>query len=126
MGETNDHAPDSEAKRLLDTWDRLSRAHMVAGGGCSCGIGGVVVALADFEQDIVDFVDAEAERLERPDVRHHLETLGRSEDAWSIRHLLSSLSVSERATAADDAVASFILERLGRTLQSFEKLHGSA
>ena len=36
-----------QAQRLLETWDRLGRAHMMIGAGCSCGIGGVVVALAD-------------------------------------------------------------------------------
>ena len=65
-----------QAQRLLETWDRLGRAHMMIGAGCSCGIGGVVVALEDFEQDIADYLQAEAERLDRQDVLNVLGGTG--------------------------------------------------
>ena len=43
---------------MLNIWERLGPTHMMVGTGCSCGIGGVVVALADFEQDIADYLYA--------------------------------------------------------------------
>lgn len=112
-----------QAQRLLEAWERLSRTHMMAGGGCACGVGGVVVALADFEQDIADFIVAEAERQARQDVLDFLDANARNDDLWSIAALLGS--ISNPAIAPDSDVAAFALERLGRTLQSFEKLHGS-
>jgi hypothetical protein len=72
-----------QAQRLLETWDRLGRAHMMIGAGCSCGIGGVVLALEDFEQDIADYLQAEAERLERQDVLRYLAAQAREGELWS-------------------------------------------
>lgn len=112
-----------EAVRLREVWERLGRTHMMAGGGCACGVEGVVVALEDFEQDIADYLHAESERLGRPDVGAYIEGQGREGELWSIPRLLNSIGTSHEAAQAD--VAAFILERLGRTLQSFEKLHGA-
>ena len=114
-----------EARRLLDTWERLGRAHMMIGGACSCGIGGVVVALEDFEQDIADYLQGEAERLERQDVLAYMGREARERDMWSISKLLASLAQPSTSASYEDGVSSFVLERLGRTLQSFENLHGS-
>jgi len=114
-----------EARRLLDTWGRLGRAHMMVGAGCSCGRGGVVVALEDFEQDIADYLHVEAERLDRHDVLKCLGEYAREGEAWSISKLLSGLGQPADTGACDAGARTFVLERLGRTLQSFEKLHGS-
>lgn len=126
MGATHDPASDqsaAQAARLLEIWDRLSRSHMTLGAGCSCGIGGVVVALEDFEQDIADYLLAEAERLERRDVIGYMAEHARVGDLWSISKLLVRLE--QPRGAVDPEAGGFVLERLGRTLQSFEKLHGS-
>ena len=80
-----------KAQHLLETWDRLARAHTMIGAGCSCGIGGVVVALEDFEQDIVDYLQAEAERLGRADVLKCLDQT-REGNLWSISRLLGGFS----------------------------------
>ena len=120
---TNQSPP--EAQRLLDTWNRIGRAHMMIGAGCSCGIGGVVVALEDFEQDIADYLQGEAERLDRHDVLRCLREYAREGDMWSISKLLSGLGQPVIAGACDAGARTFVLERLARTLQSFEKLHGS-
>jgi hypothetical protein len=121
------HESAREARRLLDAWDRLGRAHMMVGAGCSCGIGGVVVALEDFEQDIADYLQAEAERLDRSDVLECLEEVAREGELWSISKLLLSLAQAHPANfqLGKSGASAFLLERLGRTLQSFEKLHGS-
>ena len=120
LGESN-----PEARRLLETWDRLSRAHVMVGAGCSCGIGGVVVALEDFEQDIADYLQAEAERLERHDVLKFLGEQAREGNLWSISKLLVGLAQPSEPGLFDSGASTFLLERLTRTLQSFEKLHGS-
>jgi hypothetical protein len=94
----------------------------MVGAGCSCGIGGVVVALEDFEQDIADYLQAEAERLDRHDVLEFLSEQAREGELWSISKLLMGVSQPGEQSGA----CTFLLERLARTLQSFEKLHGSA
>lgn len=115
-------AASDEANRLLELWEKLSGAHAMVGGGCSCGVGGVVVALEDFEQDIADYLVAETEKHGRADVLHFMHAHGRSGELWSIRRIL--LSLGDHGPSKPDGAATFILQRLGRTLQSFEKLHG--
>jgi hypothetical protein len=115
----------AEAERLLEKWDRLGLAHMTIGGACSCGVGGVLVALDDFEQDIADYLQAEAERLDRGDVLQYMKEHGRAGDLWSISKLLTGLAQPTEGVAMDTGTSTFLLERLARTLQSFEKLHGS-
>jgi hypothetical protein len=114
-----------QAQRLLETWDRLGRAHMMIGAGCSCGTGGVVVTLEDFEQDIADYLQAEAERLERQDVLTYLAQQGREGELWSISKLLIGLAQPTGSGSSDAGGRYFLLERLARTLNSFEQLHGS-
>jgi hypothetical protein len=113
-----------EARRLSETWDRLGRAHMMVGASCSCGLGGVVVALADFEQDIADYLQAEAERLQRGDVIEYMEEQAREGDLWSISKLLR-LGWPIGNGFCEPVTRAFVLERLARTFQSFEKLHGT-
>ena len=114
-----------QAQRLLETWDRLGRAHMMIGAGCSCGIGGVVLALEDFEQDIADYLQAEAERLERQDVLRYLAAQAREGELWSISRLLIGLAQPTGSGSREAGAGRFLLERLARTLHSFEQLHGS-
>jgi hypothetical protein len=115
-----------EARRLLETWQRLGRAHMMVGGACSCGVGGVLVALEDFEQDIADYLQGEAERLGRQDVLSYMEQQARQDELWNISKLLTSLAQPAASAFYEVGGCTFLLERLGRTLQSFENLHGSA
>jgi hypothetical protein len=124
MNPAQDNSSDAtilEARRLLETWERLGRAHMIIGSGCSCGIGGVVVALEDFEQDIAEYLQAEADRLDRHDALKVLEELARHGDQWSISKLLGGLA----QLGDNPGAGTFLVERLARTLDSFEKLHGS-
>ena len=55
-----------DARQALETWERLATSHATLGGGCACGMGGIALTLGDFEIDIVDYVQAEAEKLARP------------------------------------------------------------
>jgi hypothetical protein len=127
MRRAEEHCLDEtipEAERLLEAWQRLGRAHMMIGGACSCGIGGVLLALEDFEQDIADYLQAEAERLERQDVLIFLAQQAREGEMWSISKLLGGLAAPSGSVSCGAAAASFLVERLARTLDSFEKLHG--
>ncbi len=85
----------SAALQLLELWSRLAHSHTMIGGGCSCGVGGVAVALADFEQDIVEYREAEAERNKRADVRELLDTAARDGESWSLSELLAHLARTE-------------------------------
>ena len=45
----------SQARDLAEMWNRVSRQHLTAGAGCSCGMGGLFLQASDFELDIVEF-----------------------------------------------------------------------
>ena len=86
---------------------------MMIGSGCSCGIGGVVVVLEDFEQDIVDYLHAEAERLDRDDVLTLLGEQAREGDQWSISKLLDSLAQSKGPSFNNPSAGTFLSNGLG-------------
>jgi hypothetical protein len=113
------------ARELLDIWDRVSSQHVSLGSGCACGVGGVTLQLQDFEQDIADFLAAQAERAKRDDVsawlREHAIDAGSGR--WNVAVLLRAL-IGEEQMAAPPDIAGFLLERLGKTLRSFARLHG--
>ncbi|MBP1202384.1 hypothetical protein JOD97_000398 [Duganella sp. 1411] len=115
----------SVARELLDIWQRLSSQHVALATGCACGIGGVTLRLEDFEQDIADYLLAQAERGRRDDVVALLRRHGFDEaaGAWRLGALLAAF-IDGPAAAADAEPADFILSRLGKTLRSFAKLHG--
>lgn len=112
----------AQAQRLLEIWARLAGAHMMAGGSCSCGVGGFAVAIEDHEQDIADYLITQSEQLDRADVSAMMERHGRKGGQWSISALLTS--ITDENSAIDPRIAALVLERLGHTLQSFENLHG--
>jgi len=116
----------SDAQELLDIWQRLSSQHVALATGCACGIGGVTLRLQDFEQDIADYLLAQAERGQRADIVAFLRCHGFDEAAvvWRLDALLAALIEAPGSAAADPGIADFILSRLGKTLRSFAKLHG--
>ncbi len=113
-----------QALGLLGMWNDLALQHVSLGAGCACGIGGVDVRLQDFEHDIVDYLQAEAQRLKRDDVAAFIQySMGRDQpDASEIVRLLTALS--EGPGHVDARVAEWLLQRLDRTLSSFARLHG--
>ncbi|MEB0140116.1 MULTISPECIES: hypothetical protein [unclassified Undibacterium] len=114
------------AQELLDIWQRLSSQHVALATGCACGIGGVTLRLQDFEQDIADYLLAQAQRAQRSDVSTFLRRHGVDADgaAWHLGILLAALMDTGVTMCLDPDVAEFILSRLGKTLRSFAKLHG--
>jgi hypothetical protein len=110
------------AEALADIWSRVSRQHMSAAAGCSCGFGGFVVSAADFELDIVEFVIAEAETAGLAGVGPFITAVsGRGPDRYSLAALLAALK--RDPASADAADLDFILDRLSTTLSSIDRNH---
>jgi hypothetical protein len=116
----------SQAADLLQLWNRFAAQHVTLGGGCSCGAVGVSVSLEDFERDIADYLQAEAQRLRALDAYAFVyaslkaNTVNGNEKWRPVRDILERLATVN----AEDAVAAWLLPRLARTLESFAKLHG--
>lgn len=101
-------------------WREGAAQHVAFGGGCACGADGVVIQLADFEQDIADYLLADAERNAREDVVGLLHEEARRENGrWSLEDLLVAMETSREESEAHR----FILSRLGRSLESFVRRH---
>lgn len=118
--------PRAEAQRLLGLWETLARQHVSMGAGCACGAGGVTLLLEDFEQDIADYLLGEAERNKRVEVIAFLQAHAFVEETqlWSLSRLLKALVDEDRSFQPAEDVRAGLLQRMGRTLSSFAKLHG--
>jgi len=116
----------AEARRLLDMWENLSRQHVSMAAGCACGAGGVTVRLEDFEQDIADYLLGEAERNKRTQVISFLQAQAFIQETqlWSLSRLLKALIDEDGTVRPSPEVSAGLLQRMGRTLGSFAKLHG--
>ena len=116
-----------EARRLHQQWESLSRQHVSMASGCACGAGGVSLLLEDFEQDIADYLLGEAERNKRSETIAflHAHAFVKESQLWSLSQLLKALMDEDGCVNAPADVAAGLLQRLGRTLSSFAKLHGS-
>ncbi|MES2263661.1 MAG: hypothetical protein V4724_34515 [Pseudomonadota bacterium] len=115
------------ARQLLEVWQRLARQHVALGGaGCACGTGGVSLQLGDFEQDIIDFLLDHAERQGRADAIAFLQAhaVRTGDGLWDLPQLLVALGGEGGASLASPEVSELLLARLGKTLNSFAKLHG--
>jgi hypothetical protein len=116
----------AEARALLDLWRAMSATHVSLGANCACGMGGVTLQLSDFEQDIVEFVLGHAERTRRDDVTRFVHAHARNvaTGGWNVAVLLTAVAAA-REQQTDTAVCEFVLEKLGKTLRSFARLHGT-
>jgi hypothetical protein len=110
-----------EAARLAALWHRLSTQHIAL--GCTCTMSGISVTLEDFERDIADYLWAESERLGEGAVAAFLLAPGPvAQQNQAIRGILDRLQQGQ----ASDAVGQWLLTRLGRTLESYARLHSPA
>ncbi|MDO8310515.1 MAG: hypothetical protein Q7T25_01100, partial [Sideroxyarcus sp.] len=80
----------------------------------------------DFEQDIADYLLGEAERNKRAEVIEFLQTQAFIEETqlWSLSRLFNALIDEGGTVRPSPDVCAGLLQRLGRTLGSFAKLHG--
>ena len=110
-----------EAARLAALWHRLSTQHIAL--GCTCTMSGISVTLEDFERDIADYLWAESERLGEGAVAAFLLAPGPvTQQSQAVRGILDRLEQGQ----ASEAVGQWLLTRLGRTLDSYARLHGPA
>jgi hypothetical protein len=110
-----------EAARLAALWHRLSTQHIAL--GCTCTMSGISVTLEDFERDIADYLWAESERLGQPEVLAFLLASGPlAQQSQAVRGILDRVQQGQ----ASQAVSQWLLTRLGRTLDSYARLHSPA
>jgi len=110
-----------EAARLAALWHRLSTQHIAL--GCACTMSGISVTLEDFERDIADYLWAESERLGQAEVAAFLLGPGPvAQQSQAIQGILDRLQQGQ----ASEAVSQWLLTRLGRTLDSYTRLHSPA
>jgi hypothetical protein len=97
-----------EAMQMLGRWASLARGHVVLGGGCACGVGGMALRVEEFEQQILDF-------------------LGTKYSAARSSHgsLPALLRVIASEPAGERGESLGLLDDLKRTLDSFDELHRS-
>jgi hypothetical protein len=102
------------AHHLLDEWTRLSHDHVPAHGGCSCGAGLAHVRIADFEQDILDYLVSKYARAGQQEAL----AIARTAQGAGIAGLLDALSDREESQSAQ-----LVLIDLKRSIDSFHQLH---
>ncbi|HEX7054433.1 MAG TPA: hypothetical protein VF211_10935 [Burkholderiales bacterium] len=103
--------PRAQALRLLGKWSALSRGHVALAAGCSCGVGVSNVRVADFEEQILDYLRT----------RHAASARAREllKESGGLDALLRALA---QATRRDKAVAQLLAD-IERTVASFEEQH---
>jgi hypothetical protein len=113
-----------EARELAEMWSRVSRQHLTAGAGCSCGIGGLFLQAADFELDIVEFVINDARKEGRARLETFIDAVaGRGPDRYSLMALFDAIGRADHATTPPADDLQFALDRLRKTLSSMDSAH---
>ena len=112
---------DQRADALLDLWSSLATRHVALGAACACGVGGVSLQLADFELDIVGYLEDAGLRSGLPDVVAFFEAL---QQAGTQERPLVRLLEDIRQGRLADAISDWLLPKVERTLRSFAELHG--
>lgn len=112
-----------EAAQLLGKWAKLAQGHVVFGAGCSCGAGAGGLGLQDFEQQILDYLDAKYRAAGDAAVTDllHERAQYRTGESGSVVALLRSIAAADASGKRGDWRA--LLSDLRRSLESFEELH---
>ena len=113
-----------EARELAEMWGRVSRQHLTAGAGCSCGIGGLFLQASDFELDIVEFVINDARKERRAELETFIDAVaGRGPDRYSLAALFDAIARADHASTPSAGDLQFALDRLRRTLSQMDTAH---
>ena len=99
--------------QLLGKWTSLAQGHVLVGGNCSCGLGGGSLQIADFEQQILDYLAARASAQQAPD--------GFISTAGSLGALLRTIAAQPARSDSGEWLP--LLDDLKRTLESFDEQH---
>jgi hypothetical protein len=120
--ELNDRS--KQARELAEMWSRVSRQHLTAGAGCSCGIGGLMLQASDFELDIVEFVINDARKEKLAGLEAFIDAVAaRGPDRYSLSDLLKAIGSADHPTTPSSADLQFALDRLRKTLSSMDANH---
>ena len=115
-----------QVRQLADLWSGLALRHVSLGGTCGCGGGGVSLRLEDFELDIVDYLHDAAARCDEPEVARWGQAAQRAVanlgEVVRMRDLFEALEGPQ----TPEAVLTWLLPRLERTLRSYAELHGGS
>ena len=115
-----------EAERLHELWCSLSQKHVpLHGGRCSCGREHVTLRLADFGEDIGDYLYDDAARAQRQDINAFLRAHGRdaATGRWNIEKLVCLLTTAKPEHGLTDEVRAALIVKLRPVIESFERLH---
>ena len=98
--------------------------HVTLGTACGCGMGGISLRLEDFELDIVDYLHDAAAHSDEAEVsawgKAELQAVADAGEVRRLRDLVDTL----RHSRTPEALTSWLLSRLERTLRSYAELHG--
>ena len=115
-----------EAEQLQDLWCSLSLRHVsLEGGRCSCGREHVTLRLADFEEDIGEYLYDDAARGQRQDINAFLRAHGRDAETgrWNIDRLVRLLARAEPELGLTVEVRAALVAKLRPIIESFDRLH---
>jgi hypothetical protein len=116
-----------EAEHLQDLWCSLSLRHVsLEGGRCSCGRQHVTLRLADFEEDIGEYLYDDVARAQRQDINAFLRAHGRDAETglWNIDRLVRLLASAEPELSLTAEIRAALVAKLRPIVESFERLHG--
>ena len=112
--------------QLLGQWTSLGQAHVLLGGGCSCGLAAAgSLRLEEFEQQILDFLHDKYRTAGNEAVTRLLrERAGYAPaKSGSVAALLRAIAAGPADERAGESLP--VLADLKRTLDSFDELHRS-
>jgi hypothetical protein len=115
-----------EAQELQDLWCSLSLRHLsLEGGRCSCGRQHVTLRLADFEEDIGEYLYDDAARAQRQDINAFLRAHGRDSETgqWKIDRLVRLLASAEPESGLTPDMRATLVAKLRPIIESFDRLH---
>jgi hypothetical protein len=118
-----------EAEHLQDLWCSLSLRHVsLEGGRCSCGRQHVTLRLADFEEDIGEYLYDDVARAQRQDINAFLRAHGRDAETgrWNIDRLVRLLANPEPELGLTAEIRAALVAKLRPIVESFERLHARA
>jgi hypothetical protein len=116
-----------QVRQLADLWSGLALRHVSLGGACGCGGGGgVSLRLEDFELDIVDYLHDAAARCDESVVARWGESSQQAVASLGEVVRMRDLFEALEAPQTPEAVLTWLLPRLERTLRSYAELHAAS